>query len=210
LSIHDQGVGIPAENISKIFEPYFTTKSKGTGLGLAVVYSVIAKHEGHIDVESEVGKGTTFHILLPATSEGGACRNEGKESIIRGEGRVLLMDDEEFILDITGEVLRTLGYDVELARDGEEAVSMYRNALADGRGYDAVIMDLTIPGGMGGKEAIKELLKIDPQVKAIVSSGYSSDATMADHRKFGFSGVIPKPYKIEDLSRIMNEIIRSG
>ena len=206
LSMHDQGVGIPSENISKIFEPYFTTKSKGAGLGLAVVYSVIAKHEGHIDVESEVGKGTTFHILLPATSEEGVRRKEGKESIIRGEGRVLLMDDEEFILDVTGEVLRTLGYQVELARDGEEAIRMYEAARTEGRGYDAVIMDLTIPGGMGGKEAIKELLKIDPRVKAIVSSGYSSDATMADHRKFGFSGVIPKPYKIEDLSRIMSEI----
>ncbi len=208
LSLRDQGVGIPHENLNKIFEPYFTTKSKGTGLGLAVVYSVIAKHEGHIDVESEVGKGTTFHILLPATPESGAGRKDGKESIIRGQGRVLLMDDEEFILEVTGEVLRTLGYQVELARDGEEAVRMYQTSLSEGRRYDAVIMDLTIPGGMGGKEAIKELLKIDPLVKAIVSSGYSSDATMADHCRFGFSGVIPKPYKIEDLSRIMSETIR--
>ena len=207
LDLRDHGAGIPAEDLPKIFEPYFTTKPKGTGLGLAVVYSVIAKHEGHVEVWSRVGEGTQFTIFLPASDERLDPRSGREERVHGGTGRVLLMDDEEFILEVTGEVLRNLGYEVEFAHDGEEAIAKYKGAMAEGRRFDAVIMDLTIPGGMGGKEAVKKLREIDPEVKAIVSSGYSSDATMAEHRRFGFVGVIPKPYRIEELSRVMSEVL---
>ncbi len=134
-------------------------------------------------------------------------KKEREIEVIRGSGNILLMDDEEFILDVTGEVLRTIGYQVEVARDGDETIEKYKSAMDHGRPFDLVIMDLTIPGGMGGKDAIKELLLIDPNIKAIVSSGYSKDATMSEYNRYGFKGVIPKPYKIEDLSKTVSDVI---
>ncbi|RMG50641.1 MAG: hybrid sensor histidine kinase/response regulator, partial [Acidobacteria bacterium] len=213
IAIEDHGIGIPREHLSKIFDPYFTTKQKGSGLGLSIVYSIVKKHDGHITVRSELGRGTTFTIYLPASGEAPTretpetARTEDTSSS-RG-GRILVMDDEEIIRDVTRHILERLGYDVALARDGEEAIQMYRDAQRRGRPFDAVIMDLTVPGGMGGKEAIRRLRTIDPQVKAIVASGYSNDPIMANYRAYGFDGVVAKPYRIEELRRVLHQVLTS-
>jgi PAS domain S-box-containing protein len=209
ISIQDEGIGIPEKYIPKIFDPYFTTKQKGSGLGLGTSYSIIKQHNGYIDVESDVGVGTTFHIWLPASIEKLEREKEKLQKALGGEGRILFMDDEKIVRDAAGEILQYLGYDVKCADDGEKAVALYETALQEGVPFDAVIMDLTIPGGMGGKEAIQELLKIDPEVKAVVSSGYSNDPVMANYRAYGFKGVVAKPYAIEELSETLHEVLKS-
>jgi len=204
ISIEDQGIGIPKEHLSKIFDPYFTTKQKGSGLGLATTYSILKKHGGYITVESELRVGSIFHIYLPASRERAAPKKEVEEEIfIPGRGRVLVMDDEDMVREVAGEMLTQLGYEVELAKDGAEAIKLYKQAIEAKEPYDAVILDLTVPGGMGGKEAIKRLLEIDPKVKAIVSSGYSNDPIMAEFKRYGFMGVVAKPYRIKDLSEVL-------
>ncbi|MFH1563597.1 MAG: ATP-binding protein [Nitrospirota bacterium] len=210
ISIKDEGIGIAKEHLTKIFDPYFTTKQKGSGLGLATAFSIIQQHNGYIAVESELGAGTCFTIFLPATEEKIAIRKEGLDKVLRGEGKILLMDDEEDILKITGNILQGLGYEIETTRDGAEAIKLYKNAKESRRPFDALIMDLTIPGGMGGKEAIHELKEIDPDVRAIVASGYSTDPILADPEKYGFCGVIVKPYGIEEVSKILHSVIRKA
>jgi len=207
ISIKDHGIGIPKEYLPKIFDPYFTTKHKGSGLGLATAYSVIKKHDGHITAESETGIGTTFHIYLPASKEKVLTKKVKDEKPLTGKGRILVMDDEEVVREVAGLMLRTIGYEVEFARDGVEAIELYKRAMESGEPFEAAIIDLTVPGGMGGKEAIKNLLEIDPNVKAIVSSGYSTDPIMSEFEQYGFKGVIAKPYQIEELSRMVSEII---
>ncbi|MGQ9611009.1 MAG: hybrid sensor histidine kinase/response regulator [bacterium] len=210
ISIQDNGIGIPKEHLPKIFDPYFTTKQKGSGLGLTISYAIIKKHNGHIEVDSELGKGTTFHIYLPASTEQAQIEKEEKEQdIIYGEGNILIMDDEKLIRELVQFLLIKIGYKTEVASHGEEAIELYKRSIETGKPFDAVIMDLTIPGGMGGEETIKKLLEIDPKVKAIVSSGYSNDPIMADYAKYGFSGVIAKPYKIKELSKVLHDIINS-
>jgi PAS domain S-box-containing protein len=210
FSVRDYGIGIPEKNLSKIFDPYFTTKERGSGLGLATSYSIIQQHQGYMHVDSREGEGATFHVYLSASLEETGVENARTEVIARGNGRILLMDDDDSIRESVGELLRFLGYDVEIACDGSEAVELYRLAATGSKPFDAVIMDLTIPGGMGGKEAIGELIKIDPGVKAIVSSGYSNDPVMSEFKKHGFIGVVAKPYNIEDLSATLNRIIQNG
>jgi len=210
ISIQDQGVGIPKEHLQKIFDPYFTTKRKGNGLGLAISHSIIKKHGGYIAVESEVAVGTTFFIYLPASTKAIQARNEPEERFVMGDGKVLMMDDEEIIRDLACGILSNIGYRATAAADGAEAIELYKRAKELGRPFDAVIMDLTVPGGMGGREATRKLAEIDPEVKVIVSSGYSNDPIMADFREHGFSGVIAKPYKIKDLSEILHRVIGSG
>jgi PAS domain S-box-containing protein len=207
LTFKDIGVGIPEEYLDKIFDPYFTTKKQGSGLGLATVYSIIKNHNGQITVESETGSGTSFSIYLPA-SDRQALREESQENkIVRGEGRILIMDDDDRIQMILARILRYLGYEVEGASNGIEAIEKYRKAREEKNPFNAVILDLTVPGSMGGRETIQELLKLDPDVRAIVSSGYSTDAVMADYRKYGFSGIIAKPYKLEELSEVIYRVI---
>ncbi len=207
IDIEDSGVGIPREHLRKIFDPYFTTKQRGSGLGLAVTYSIIRNHDGHISVESCYGKGTVFHIYLPASDKEVAAGEEAEEVPVSGKGRILLMDDEEMILDVASQSLRLFGYEVVCARDGSEAVRLYKEAKEEGEGFDAVIFDLIVPGGMGGKEALGELIKTDPDIRAIVSSGYSNDPIMANYRKDGFVDVVTKPYKIDKLISVLNRVV---
>ena len=211
ISIRDQGVGISREHIHKIFDPYFTTKDGGTGLGLTTTYSIIKKHDGHITLGSEAGVGTTFTIYLPASDKELVIEEETSEkSSGRQKSKILLMEDEERLSKVVRDLLEDFGYEVEVARDGRETIELFNKTLASNHPFDAVVIDLTIPGGMGGKEAIKGLIEIDPDVKAIVTSGYSNDPVMANFKDYGFSGVIPKPYDVEELSKKLNEILVSS
>ena len=211
ITVRDHGLGIPPEHLAKIFDPYFTTKQSGSGLGLAVVYSIIANHAGHITVESEPGKGTAFSIYLPSTGKSPLAEKpaEATAPLRKGQGKVLVMDDEELIRDVSAAMLRQLGYEAHTANDGEEAITRYLQAQKDGQPFDLVIMDLTVPGGMGGKETIARLRQIDPQVKAVVSSGYANDPIMANFSKYGFCGVAPKPFGLQELSELLQVILDS-
>lgn len=208
IDIQDAGQGIPAEDISKIFDPYFTTKEQGSGLGLASSYSIIKKHDGFIGVESTVGKGSTFSLYLPASPAIMAAeKSQETGSPKTGEGKILIMDDEEPVRMTVKDMLTHLGYEVDTSVDGNEAIAMYKSAMEAGSPYQAVILDLTIPGGMGGKETVKKLKEIAPDVNAIVSSGYSNDPTMAEYEKHGFSGIIIKPYRISDIADILQRTL---
>ena len=209
IAVTDQGIGIPQEYFQKIFDPYFTTKHKGSGLGLATSYSVIKRHDGHITVDSFLGTGSTFRVYLPATKETLSERVIKETASVPGTGRVLVMDDEEMIRDVASKILTKLGYEVSCSRDGAEAIDLYEQARKDRRPFDAVIMYLTIPGGMGGQETIKKLRDLDPGVKAIVSSGYSHDPIMAQFKDYGFLGVVSKPYTIKTLSEVIHKIVSS-
>lgn len=209
VSFKDQGIGIDESNLLKIFDPYFTTKQTGSGLGLTSCYSIVKKHNGHISVKSKVGKGSVFQLYLPACEGVPVKIDEVKESIFHGENRILVMDDEPEIRKILASMLKHLGCKVTLSKDGSEAIELYKSELKYNTPFDAVIMDLTIPGGMGGEETIKHLLKIDPNIKAIVSSGYSASTVIADYKEYGFKGVINKPYTIEELSSELNRVLRS-
>jgi len=208
IFVKDQGGGIPADQVQKVFDPYFTTKRKGSGLGLAVSYSIVKNHGGYITLESVSGVGTTFYIYLPASQQEILAKPTVEEKAPAGKGKVLLMDDEDAVREVTGRILSHMGYQVGFARDGAEAIALYKEAKESGQPFDVVVMDLTIPGGMGGKEAIRKLLEIDPQVKAVVSSGYHNDPIMAEFKAYGFSGVVAKPYLIEELSEVLQGILK--
>jgi len=207
ISIQDHGVGIPEEHLSKIFDPYFTTKPTGSGLGLATAYAIIKRHDGHIAVESQPGVGTTFHVYLPAAPEGRLPQPEHALRPRPGTGRVLVMDDEAALRGLAQQMLQYLGYEAEVTKDGSEAVAQYQQARAAGKPFDAVILDLTVPGGMGGKETLQRLLAIDPEVRAIVCSGYSNDPVLSAYKEYGFSHVIAKPYSLEELSQAVHAAI---
>ncbi len=210
LQVSDAGCGISPDNLVKIFDPYFSTKSSGTGLGLATAYSIIARHKGHIEVQSRLGQGTTFTLHLPslgksaqefsAVADRTMARHHG--------GAILVMDDEELIRNIAAAMLSHLGYSVTSCKDGKEAVELYCNSLKRGKAFKAVILDLTIPGGIGGKEAAQHLLDLAPEAYLIVSSGYSNDPIMANYREFGFRGAIAKPYSIGEFEAIMQKITK--
>jgi len=207
ISIEDHGSGIPQEHLSKIFDPYFTTKPKGSGLGLATSYSIIKKHEGLIAVSSTVGAGTTFDVYLPRSHDKIPESDGTKLRLLTGKAKILLMDDEQIIGDLAKEMLSMLGYDVDVANDGAEAVELYQRALKTPMPYDLVVVDLTVPGGMGGKEAIDILHESDPNIRAIVSSGYSNDPIMANYQKHGFMGVMAKPYTVHELSEAVRQAL---
>ncbi|MBN1550334.1 PAS domain S-box protein, partial [bacterium] len=211
IVFRDEGLGIPEDAISKIFDPFYTTKQDGSGLGLTIVYSIIRKHNGYIDVSSKLGHGTEFVIFLPASEQ----KPQEVQSEIEPEeeyhgcGRVLVMEDESAVRDVIFEYLNLLGYEVDFAISGNEAIEKYSHSMNTSVAFDAVIMDLTIKGGMGGKDTMRKLLAIDPNVKAIVSSGYSQDSILANYSAFGFSGMICKPFNIEDLGKVLKRILRS-
>ena len=217
ITIADRGAGIPETEFDRIFEPYYSTKAmgnkRGTGLGLSICRSIIRKHGGDVTVESQLGAGTTMHLYLPAADSEALEKAAGepvqKRPRIFGEGKILVMDDEEMIRELAGEILWHLGYEVEFASNGDEALALYKNSMSSARPFDAVILDLTVRGGMGGKETIQQLIKIDPEVKGIVSSGYSDDPGMTDYKKYGFSGVVAKPYTLEELGEKLNQVLKS-
>jgi CheY-like chemotaxis protein/anti-sigma regulatory factor (Ser/Thr protein kinase) len=205
ITIKDHGVGIDAKNLSKVFDPYFSTKQTGIGLGLATAYSIIKKHAGHISVNSRPGYGTTFYIYLPAS--GKEIQPKEEPALLTGKGKILIMDDDKYLRIMIGEMLEMLGYEAGFAKDGDEAIKLYKEAMESGKPYDAVILDLTIPGAMGGKDVIKILLEIDPEVKAIVSSGYSDDPVMSNFREYGFKGMMPKPFDDNALGKVLNDVL---
>jgi PAS domain S-box-containing protein len=211
IEIQDTGIGIPQQYLSKIFDPYFTTKEKGSGLGLATSYSIVKNHDGMIEVRTKSGNGTTFRIYLPAIA--GQVRQKSAET--RQEtppsrrARVLVMDDEEVIRNMSRELLGALGHDVEVAEHGQEALEKYQAAIAAGHPFDIVILDLTIRGGMGGVETVQQLLKINPHIKAVVSSGYSDEAATADHLSQGFKACLKKPYDVKALREVLNKMLDS-
>ncbi len=211
LTIADTGRGIPPEDLTRIFDPYYSTKGKvdNSGLGLATVHSIVKKHKGHIELESEVGRGSTFRVWLPAAPhEMPATAATTRRAAAFTPARILVMDDEEVIRRVAGRMLALAGHEAVFASDGAEAIRSYAAARQSGRPFDLVIFDLTVPGGMGGKDALQELLKMDPEVRAIASSGYSSDAVMANPREYGFWVSLPKPYDIPDLMRAVEEARR--
>lgn len=207
VTVVDQGVGIKPEIMGKIFDPFFTTKPNGNGLGLATAFSIIRQHDGAIEVESEVGAGSTFRIYLPASTETRVVEILEKEAAVTEERlRILLMDDEELICRAVAELLANFGHEIVTTRNGEETIQVYQEAKANDNPFDVVILDLTIPGGIGGKEVIARLRSFDPQIKAIVCSGYAADPIMADYQKYGFSGVVSKPYRIDELLAVLRQV----
>lgn len=208
ISIADEGTGIKPDVLPKIFEPYFTTKGKdGTGLGLATSFSIVKKHDGHLEVETEVGRGSTFNIYLPISEDGISAGPHRKDSIVPGHGRILVMDDEEVIRSLASRALVNLGYGCDCAKDGEEAVRMYFQAMESGSPYSAVILDMTVKAGMGGLEASSIILDMNPEAVVIASSGYAEGIGDMSFTEHGFSHILPKPYSIATLSKTLHKLI---
>ena len=207
IAVSDAGVGIPKNHLPNIFDPYFTTKSDGSGLGLTIAHSIVAKHEGYIRVESKEKVGSTFNIYLPISKNPVSEQTKAPAPEAPPNGRVLVMDDEEMIRNMLRTLLSRFGYDVVVASEGGEAVDAYKKASLSANPFDGVILDLTVRDGMGGREAIEQLLEFDPEVKAIVSSGYSTDPIMSAYQDYGFKGVVSKPYGTEELLNTLREVI---
>jgi CheY-like chemotaxis protein len=207
ISFEDQGSGIEDRQLSNIFDPYYTTKPGASGLGLATAHSIIQQHHGHISVMSQIEMGTTFTVYLPSAY---STPEPGQQSIPaitkKRRGRVLVMDDEQSIRRMVEDALTQFGYEVAGVQDGQTAIDLVSQSLSEGKKFEVVILDLTIPGAMGGKETIHHLRNLDPYIKAIVTSGYSDDPIMCDFQKFGFQGILVKPYKIFDLARILESM----
>jgi PAS domain S-box-containing protein len=208
VSISDEGMGIADGDLEKIFDPYFTTKARGNGLGLTTSYSIIKNHNGVIIVDSELGQGSKFSFFLPAADLSMESANDQEKPQPRGNSKILVMDDDDAVRTVISRLLQGYGYTVQCTATGDETVTAYKKAFGDGEAFDVVIMDLTIPGGIGGKETVKVLREFDPDVKAIVSSGYSNDPIMANFRDYGFTGVIVKPFDIEDFVRTIESVVR--
>ncbi len=211
IAIRDSGIGIPEQYLPRIFDPYFTTKEKGSGLGLATSYSIVKNHGGLINVISKPGKGTTFFIYIPAAAEvfeRKRTRHTAADAPCR-KGKILVMDDEKVIRDVAGELIHALGHEVEFASHGREALEMFREAKRSGKPFDVVILDLTIRGGIGGSETVQMLAEIDPGVKAVVSSGYSDVAVMSGRHDQQFKAFLKKPYNIDDLQEVLQALLGS-
>ena len=210
IAIRDYGCGIPAEILPRIFDPYFSTKSGAIGLGLATAHAIVAKHGGHISVESKAGNGTIITVDLPASADSAHIvtpQTASRPRLQTGTGRLLVMDDEQGVRTLLKTVLSSLGYEVQTARDGAEALALYEEAKNAGAGFDAVLLDLTVSGGMGGVEAAARLKEIDPSARLIVSSGYSDDPVMSDFAKYGFDAVIPKPWTAPELGEAFRKVL---
>jgi CheY-like chemotaxis protein len=205
LTIQDSGHGIPPHTLHKIFDPYFTTKPTASGLGLSTAYSIINNHHGTITASSVPARGSAFVIYLP-TAQDTTTVPQGLPSRLSGEGRVLVMDDDESIRLVLGEMLRHLGYEVQCVAEGKEALACYQEAYHAHQPFKAVILDLTVQGGLGGKDTVQQLRQFDPQVKALVASGYCNDTVLSNYSRFGFHGVVAKPFRLAELSQALNQI----
>jgi two-component system cell cycle sensor histidine kinase/response regulator CckA len=210
ISIRDYGAGIPAEALPRIFDPYFTTKRSGNGLGLATAYAIVSRHGGRLSAQSILGQGTVFSVDLPADQSSPAPETPVAVRLRTGSGSLLVMDDDEGLRKLLRQVLTTLGYDVRCASDGAEAVALYETAKASGSGFDAVLLDLTVSGGMGGVETAARLKELDPTVKLVVSSGYSDAPVMSGFREYGFDDVLPKPWAVTQLSEVIQRVLAAG
>jgi len=208
VTVIDEGCGIPDDIKSKIFDPYFTTKPDGNGLGLATSYSIIKKHLGYITLESEIGKGSQFSFYLPALNFYKNITPENTPTVISGNSKIMIIDDEEMIRNLLTDILENLGYQVYSFKERSSALEEYKKQK-DISPFDLIITDLTIPGDMGGQEFLNEILKIDKDAKVIVSSGYSNHPLMSNYKKYGFKAVITKPYVLEDLAKIVDSVIKS-
>ncbi|MEM7144310.1 MAG: ATP-binding protein [Verrucomicrobiota bacterium] len=210
VSVRDRGVGIAPENLRKIFDPFFTTKKEGTGLGLATCFSLIRKHLGTITVRSKLNAGTEFRIYLPATGRSGHRETrEGSKRMISGQGTVLVVDDQECVLAVSAAILAKLGYEPVTATSGQEAIDFYTERLRSGEPVSVVLMDMTLPGGMSGADAFDEIRKVDPDVRAIATSGYFDEESREQHEARGFAGILPKPYSAEALSQALHEVMEA-
>ncbi len=209
ISVSDEGAGIPVDLTQKIFDPFFTTKPEGSGLGLSSTQSIVMKHGGRITVESTPGKGSLFTVYIPSLNRDAPSVKTRSKAPIKGKGRVLILDDEEMILKTAANLIRRLGYEADISSDGTETIEKYMAALRRNEPFDAVVMDLTIPGGLGGKETLEQLRELDANVRAIVSSGYSNDPVMSQYRSFGFIDIIEKPYTLTSISEVLHRVISS-
>lgn len=209
-SIRDQGIGIREEYLDSIFDPYFTTKDTGNGLGLSSAYSILKKHEGCLVVESTSESGTVFSFYIPASTSDDELAEGAESQLLKSSGKILVMDDDKMVRDMVGVMLEHLGYNAAFAEDGEKTLAKYVKAMQTNKPYDLVIMDLVIPGSMGGAETIKKLLHIDPHAKAIVSSGYSNDPVLSNYSKYGFVGVLAKPYHLNKLNVLLENILTAS
>ncbi len=209
ISLVDAGVGIAEENLGRIFDPYFTTKQNGSGLGLATSYSIIKNHGGSVSVESRAGRGTTISVELPAAAGSDAMVEQSAPAALAG-GRILVMDDEAGIRSLAVRMLNRLGHEVEAVDDGTAVLERYARALESGKPFDAVLLDLVVPGGMGGRETMELLSQVDPCVKGIVVSGYAQDPTLTEFQHFGFKASIAKPYTLEELDSTLHAVIKTG
>ena len=214
IEFSDNGMGISSEDIAYIFDPYYTTKQDGSGLGLATSMSIIRKYGGIISAYSELGEGTTFKTYLPRAEQEmtvqEAMDSVSNDTIRKGSGRILIMDDMEAMMLVAGEILEALGYTTLLTSNGEEAIESYKRAKESGDPFDAVVFDLTVPGGMGGEEACKILRGYDPDLVAIATSGYTNSDVMLDYTGAGFNAVIPKPYRIKEMSRVLHLLLNES
>lgn len=209
--IQDEGHGIDAAVVDRIFDPFFTTKQTGSGLGLATVWSVITKHNGHINVVSELGKGTTFTCYVPASTSPLLTEAEPPTAappLLVKRARILVMDDEKMIGGLATKMLASCGHVTTTAPNGTETIARYKQAMEAGAPFDLVILDLTIPGESGGKEIIQDLLRLDPQVRAIVSSGYADDPVMANPTAYGFKDTVAKPYSAQALQDVVARVLK--
>ena len=207
VAITDEGMGIAPENVHRIFDPYFTTRKDGNGLGLTTAYNIIQKHGGYITVNTQLGKGTTFFIYLPATDSVQSEEKNSEQKKLQGCGKILIMDDEEIIRKSTMRLLSHIGYEVTQAKNGTEALELYKESVANDTPFDTIVLDLTVPGEKGAKEIIDDLILINPSARVIISSGYSNDPVMTEYQSYGFCAAISKPYNIEELSSLLQSVM---
>jgi len=208
ISLKDEGIGIPQDHLIKIFDPYFTTKQQGSGLGLSIAYSNIKNHGGLLTVEAEIGKGATFHFYLPMSTLAKVSEMEPNMPLEMGNGKILVMDDDVLVRNSLEEMLTKLGYEVETSCHGGEAVEKFRHAQSLGKSFRIAILDLTIPGGMGALETMRKLVEMDPQIKAIISSGYPLNDVMQEFQRYGFAGVLEKPFKLKMLGETLSAVLK--
>jgi len=209
LRVRDEGMGIDEAHLSRVFDPYFSTKEGGSGLGLASVYNIVKHHGGHVHVESVRGEGTTFRVYLPCASGPAVASEEEPAQVPRGRGRVLVMDDDDEVRGVAARMAAALGYEVVAVPDGAVAVENYMRAARENEPFDLVLLDLTVAGGMGGLEALDRLRAFDPDVLAVVMSGYSEDPVLADHRLHGFRGAVAKPFRVAELGTVLSRALAS-